>query len=101
METLCPSVQSSGEAVRNQLSLGGILRAFSSVAIDCGVKPVDRDCVGAHDYYRGRVASRVKRCLDLSSHLLAGNERSIWAKKGVKKKQDNLGDLSRRQLMEA
>ena len=28
METLCPSVQSSGEAVRDQLTLGGILRAF-------------------------------------------------------------------------
>jgi hypothetical protein len=28
METLCPSVQSSGEAARNQLTLGGILRAF-------------------------------------------------------------------------
>ncbi len=52
-----------------------------------------RDRVGAHHYYRGRVASRVKRCLDLSSHLLAGNERSIWAKEGVKKKQDNLGDF--------
>src|SRR6202012_2426905 len=28
METLCPSVQSSGEAVRDELTLGGILRAF-------------------------------------------------------------------------
>ena len=28
METLCPSVQSSGEAVRDQLTLGGILLAF-------------------------------------------------------------------------
>src|ERR1700746_2980289 len=28
METLCPSVQSSAEAVRDQLTLGGILRAF-------------------------------------------------------------------------
>ena len=33
METLCPSVQSSGEAVRNQLSLGGILRAFLPVLL--------------------------------------------------------------------
>ena len=39
----------------------------------------------------GRFA--LKRCLDLSSHLLAGNERSIWAKEGVKQKQDNLGDF--------
>src|SRR6266403_1303593 len=28
METLCPSVQSSAEAARDQLTLGGILRAF-------------------------------------------------------------------------
>ena len=28
METLCPSVQSSGQAVRDELTLGGILRAF-------------------------------------------------------------------------
>src|SRR5258707_1054918 len=28
METLCPSVQSSGEAARDELTLGGILRAF-------------------------------------------------------------------------
>src|SRR5271165_2364836 len=28
METLCPSVQSSGEAVRDELTVGGILRAF-------------------------------------------------------------------------
>ncbi|HEY0726348.1 MAG TPA: hypothetical protein VGD41_20705 [Pyrinomonadaceae bacterium] len=28
METLCPSVQSSAEAVRDQLTVGGILRAF-------------------------------------------------------------------------
>ena len=33
METLCPSVQSSGEAVRDQLSLGGILRAFLHVLL--------------------------------------------------------------------
>jgi Putative transposase/Transposase zinc-binding domain len=33
METLCPSVQSSGEAVRDQLSLGGILRAFLPVLL--------------------------------------------------------------------
>jgi hypothetical protein len=66
---------------------------ISSFAIDRDVKPVDRDCVGAHRYYRGRVASHAKRCLDLSSHLLTGNERSIWAKEGVKKKQDNLGDF--------
>jgi hypothetical protein len=33
METLCPSVQSSGEAVRNQLSLGAILRAFLPVVL--------------------------------------------------------------------
>ncbi len=52
-----------------------------------------RDLVGAHHYSRGRIASRVKRCLNLSSHLPAGNEGSIWAKKGVKKKQDNLGDF--------
>ena len=28
METLCPSVESSDEAARDQLTLGGILRAF-------------------------------------------------------------------------
>jgi hypothetical protein len=28
METLCPSVQSSAEAVRDHLTVGGILRAF-------------------------------------------------------------------------
>ena len=28
METLCPSVQSSGEAARDELTVGGILRAF-------------------------------------------------------------------------
>ena len=28
METLCPSVQSSGEAAPDELTLGGILRAF-------------------------------------------------------------------------
>jgi len=28
METLCPSVQSSAEAARDQLTVGGILRAF-------------------------------------------------------------------------
>jgi hypothetical protein len=28
METLCPLVQSSGEAASDQLTLGGILRAF-------------------------------------------------------------------------
>ena len=33
METLCPSVQSSGEAVRDQLTLGGILRAFLPVLL--------------------------------------------------------------------
>jgi hypothetical protein len=32
MESLCPSVQNSGEAVRDQLTLGGILRAFLPVA---------------------------------------------------------------------
>ena len=31
METLCPSVQSSAEAARDQLTLGGILRAFLPV----------------------------------------------------------------------
>ena len=33
METLCPSVQSSAEAVRDQLTLGGILRAFLPVLL--------------------------------------------------------------------
>jgi hypothetical protein len=33
METLCPSVQSSGEAVRDQLTLGGILRALLPVLL--------------------------------------------------------------------
>jgi len=33
METLCPSVQSSARAVRDQLSLGGILRAFLPVLL--------------------------------------------------------------------
>src|SRR6478672_5784472 len=33
MEPLCPSVQSSGEAVRGQLTLGGILRAFLPVLL--------------------------------------------------------------------
>ena len=33
METLCPSVQSSGEAIRDQLTLGGILRAFLPVLL--------------------------------------------------------------------
>ena len=33
METLCPSVQSSGEDVRDQLTLGGILRAFLPVLL--------------------------------------------------------------------
>src|SRR5258707_2522321 len=33
METPCPSVQSSGEAVRDQLTLGGILRAFLPVLL--------------------------------------------------------------------
>jgi len=33
METLCPSVQSSGEAARDQLTLGGILRAFLPVLL--------------------------------------------------------------------
>jgi hypothetical protein len=28
METLCPSVQGSGEAARDELTVGGILRAF-------------------------------------------------------------------------
>jgi hypothetical protein len=28
METLCPSVQSSSEAARDELTVGGILRAF-------------------------------------------------------------------------
>jgi hypothetical protein len=33
METLCPSVQSSGEAARDELTLGGILRAFLPVLL--------------------------------------------------------------------
>jgi hypothetical protein len=33
METLCPSVQSSGEAARNELTLSGILRAFLPVLL--------------------------------------------------------------------
>ena len=33
METLCPSVQSSAEAVRDQLTLNGILRAFLPVLL--------------------------------------------------------------------
>jgi hypothetical protein len=33
METLCPSVQSSGEAIRDQLTFGGILRAFLPVLL--------------------------------------------------------------------
>ena len=33
METLCPSVQSSDEVVRDQLTLGGILRAFLPVLL--------------------------------------------------------------------
>jgi hypothetical protein len=33
MEPLCPLVQSSGEAVRDQLTLGGILRAFLPVLL--------------------------------------------------------------------
>ena len=52
---ICPT--SSG-APTNSNSASRI--HISSVAIDCGVKPVDRDCVGAHHYYRGRVASRVR-----------------------------------------
>src|ERR1700730_13318945 len=33
MGTLCPSVQSSSEAARDQLTLGGILRAFLPVLL--------------------------------------------------------------------
>ena len=33
MGTLCPSVQSSGEAVSDQLTVGGILRAFLPVLL--------------------------------------------------------------------
>ena len=33
METLCPSVQSSGEAARDELTLGGILRVFLPVLL--------------------------------------------------------------------
>jgi hypothetical protein len=33
METLCPSVQSNGEAVSDQLTVGGILRLFLPVLL--------------------------------------------------------------------
>ena len=48
METLCQSVQSSGEAVRDQLTLGGILRAFLPVLLHLSTwAPTSCGCSGS------------------------------------------------------
>jgi len=58
METLCPSVQSSGEAVRDQLTLGGILRAFLPVLLHLLV-PFAPSRAGKH--LHGRLLLWVRR----------------------------------------
>ena len=73
METLCPSVQSSGEAVREQLTLGDILRAFLPVLLHLLN-------LGAHKL---RVLWQLAACgtpaFDLSENLCVGhNQRQRW-----------------------